>query len=84
MSNQTQRIKHSQRLSRERAAVRKQVNIARSHGVDVKNQHRFAKKHAMNCGRPNCVLCANPRRTWKERTIQEESFDQTTRWQDED
>lgn len=80
MSNQTQRIKHSQRLLRKKAAVKKQVKIAKSHKMDVKNQHRFVKHHAMNCGRPHCMLCSNPRRTWKERTVQEQSFDQTGRW----
>lgn len=80
MSNQTQRIKHSQRLLRKRAAVRKQVKIAKSHGMETKNQHQYTKRHAMNCGVPNCSLCASPRKLWKERTVQEESFDQTRQW----
>jgi hypothetical protein len=29
----------------------------------------------MNCGRPNCLLCSNPRRTWREKTIQEQKFE---------
>ena len=33
--------------------------------------HKFAKHHAMNCGNPKCVMCANPRKTFKELTQQE-------------
>ena len=83
MSNVRQKIKHSHRLLRKKAAVRKQIEIAKAHGMPVKNKHRFTKQHAMNCGRPGCMLCSNPRRIWKERTVQEQSFDQTSRWQDE-
>ena len=83
MSNQTQRIKHSQRLLRKKAAVKKQVKIAKSHNLAIKKPHRFTKQHAMDCGRPHCRLCSNPRRIWKERSVQETSFDQTAGWQDE-
>ena len=76
MSNESQRIKHSRRISRTRDAEMRQVRIARAHGITVKELHRYAKHHAMNCGRPHCVLCCNPRRIWKEKTIQEKSFDQ--------
>ena len=80
MSNQVQRIKHSQRLLRKRAAIKKQVNIARSHHVSVTEPHKYVKQHAMDCGQPHCMLCSNPRRIWKERTVQEQSFDQTKKW----
>lgn len=80
MSSQRQKIKHSQRLQRKHATIKKQIKIAKSHRMPVTDKHRFVKQHAMNCGRPNCMLCANPRRTWKERTIQEKSFDQTEKW----
>lgn len=80
MSNQRQKIKHSQRLLRKRAAVRKQMQIAKAHNMPIKNQHRFSKQHAMDCGRPGCMLCSNPRRIWKEQTVQEKSFEQTGGW----
>jgi hypothetical protein len=75
MSNEQQRIKHSRRISRTRDAEMRQVRIARAHGITVKEYHRYAKHHAMNCGRPNCLLCTNPRRTWREKTIQEQRFE---------
>ena len=76
MSDEQDRIKHSRRISRTRDAELRQVRIARAHGITVKELHRYAKHHAMNCGRPHCLLCANPRRTWKEKTIQERREEQ--------
>ena len=75
MSNEQERIKHSRRISRTRGAEMRQVRIAKAHGITVKEYHRYAKHHAMNCGRPNCLLCTNPRRTWKEKSIQEKKFE---------
>jgi len=76
MSNEIERIKHSRRISKTRDAELRQVRIARAHGITVKEYHRYAKHHAMNCGRPNCLLCSNPRRTWREKTIQERRAEQ--------
>lgn len=75
MSNEQERIKHSRRISKTRDAEIRQVQIARAHGITVREYHRYAKQHAMNCGRPHCMLCSNPRRTWREKTIQEKSFE---------
>lgn len=74
MSNESDKIKHSRRLQQEEAAIKKQVKIAKTNGLtnkDIKEPHRLAKHHAMNCGDPKCVMCGNPRRTWKELTTQE-------------
>jgi hypothetical protein len=83
MSNEDFKIKHSKRLLKEENAINKQLKIAKAQGNTkyVKQPHRLAKHHAADCGVPGCVMCANPRRTWKERTIQEESFDQTKEWE---
>ena len=75
MSDEQDRIKHSRRISRTRDAEMRQVRIARAHGITVKEYHRYAKHHAMNWGRALCMLCTNPRRTWKEKTIQEQRFE---------
>jgi hypothetical protein len=75
MSDENDRIKHSRRISKTRNAEIRQVKIARAHGITVKEYHRYAKHHAMNCGRPHCMLCSNPRRTWREKTIQEQKFE---------
>jgi hypothetical protein len=74
MSNESDKIKHSRRLHQEEAAIKKQVKIAKTNGLtnkDIKEPHRLAKHHAMNCGDPKCVMCSNPRRTWNELTMQE-------------
>jgi hypothetical protein len=76
MSDEQDRIKHSRRISKTRDAEIRQVKIARAHGITVKEYHRYAKHHAMNCGRPHCLLCGNPRRIWHEKTIQEQRNEQ--------
>ena len=71
MSTEQDKFKHSKRLQKDENAVKKQVKIAREFGVPVTEPHKFAKRHAMNCGNPNCVMCGNPRKTFKELTQQE-------------
>lgn len=71
MSTEEDKFKHSKRLQKDENAVKKQTKIAKEFGVPVKEPHKFAKKHAMNCGNPKCVLCSNPRKTFKELTQQE-------------
>ena len=71
MSTDEDKFKHSKRLLKDENAVKRQVRIAKEHGVPIKDAHKFAKQHVMNCGNPNCVMCANPRKTFKELTTQE-------------
>lgn len=71
MSNEDDKFKHSKRLLKDENAVKKQTKIAKTFGVPVKEPHKFAKHHAMNCGNPKCVMCGNPRKTFKEPTQQE-------------
>ena len=71
MSTEEDKFKHSKRLLKDENAVKKQVRIAKEHGVPIKDAHKFAKHHALNCGNPNCVMCGNPRKTFNELTLQE-------------
>jgi hypothetical protein len=71
MSTEQDKFKHSKRLLKDDNAVKKQAKIAKDFGLDIKEPHKFAKHHAMNCGNPRCVMCANPRKTFKELTHQE-------------
>jgi hypothetical protein len=71
MSTEEDKFKHSKRLQKDENAVKKQTKIAKEFGVPVKEPHKFAKSHAMNCGNPKCVMCGNPRKTFKELTQQE-------------
>lgn len=81
MSDEESKIKNSKRRHKDETAIQKQVKIAKQHGLgfhdeEIKQPHRLAKHHAMDCGNPECGLCGNPRKTHKEKTIQEKSFDQ--------
>ena len=76
MSTEEDKFKHSKRLLKDENAIKKQTKIAKTFGVPVKEPHKFAKHHALNCGNPNCVMCGNPRKTFKEKTIQEKRAEQ--------
>jgi hypothetical protein len=71
MSTEQDKYKNSRRRLKDENAVKKQTKIAKEFGVPVTEPHKFAKSHAMNCGNPNCVMCGNPRKTFKELTQQE-------------
>jgi hypothetical protein len=79
MSNEFTKQKRSTRIHDEETKIKKQVKIAKAHGLTdkdkaVKEPHRMSKHHAMDCGQPGCILCGNPRKLFKEKTIQEKSF----------
>lgn len=77
MSNEEDKYKHSKRLLKDENVIKKQEKIAHEYGHEVKDPHRFVKQHSMNCGNPKCVLCMNPRKSFGEKTIQEQRFEQT-------
>ena len=79
MSKDEDKIKHSKRLLKDENAIKKQVKIAKSHGMPVENAHGFAKHHVMDCGQPGCVVCGNRRKVWGEKTVQEQKFDKQYR-----
>ena len=71
MSTEQDKFKKSKRRLKDENAVKKQTKIAKDFGVPVSEPHKFAKHHAMNCGNPNCHMCANPRKVFNEPTQQE-------------
>jgi hypothetical protein len=76
MSTEEDKFKNSKRRLKDENAMTRQVKIAKSHGLTNKDRavqepHRMAKHHAMDCGRPGCMLCGNPRKTFKALTQQE-------------
>lgn len=77
MSDDTTKLKRSKRFLKDEAKAKRQFRIAKEYGLIDKNKspHYYEKKHAMNCGNPNCVMCANPRKTFGYKTIQELKFD---------
>jgi hypothetical protein len=82
MSTEEDKFKHSKRLLNDESAINKQVKIAKSYGIKVKEPHKLAKHHVLNCGNPDCHMCSNPRKIWNEKTIQEKKFEQTEGWDD--
>lgn len=82
MSRDEDKFKHSKRLHQEQTAIDKQVKIAKVHGINVKEPHKLAKHHALDCGIPDCPVCSSPRKTNGEATKQEQSFKQTEKWDD--
>lgn len=78
MSNERDKEKHSRRLHADEVHIAKQLKIAKSHGFPVKSgqEHRLHKLSGTTCGDSNCAMCGNPRKFFKEPTIQEKSFDQ--------
>lgn len=76
MSDSRAKEKRSKRLHDEETHIEKQVKIAKQYGLGfndkhIREPHRHAKVHAMNCGNPKCIMCSNPRKVFKEPTIQE-------------
>jgi len=85
MSTEQDKFKHSRRLQKDDNAIKKQVKIAKEHRVseynpgEVQQPHRYNKRHAMDCGNPECFMCGNPRKTHKDKlTAQEKRLFQDT------
>lgn len=77
MSNDTAKIKNSSRRHRDESAIKRQVKIAKQHNLTpkdkvIKEPHRLAKHHALDCGNPECFVCGNPRKTHKDKLTQQE------------
>jgi hypothetical protein len=85
MSHENDKLKNSKRRHKDETAVKKQLKIAKQHNsfADenkvLKEPHRLAKHHAMDCGNPQCGLCGNPRHIHKDSlTAQEKRLFQDT------
>ena len=77
MSDQDQKDKHSRRLMQLKTAIAKQINIAKAYSMHlnpwkyINEPHRNHKTHILNCGSPHCSMCGNPRKWFKQETVQE-------------
>lgn len=77
MSNETAKFLNSRRRHKNDVAIARQVKIAKAHGLTnkdkaIKEPHRLAKHHAMDCGNPDCYMCGNPRKTHKDKLTAQE------------
>ena len=71
MANELAKYLASRRRHQDENAVKRQVKIARQHGLTdrdkaIKEPHRMAKHHAMDCGQAGCHMCGNPRHIHKD------------------
>jgi hypothetical protein len=85
VANELAKYLNSRRRLKDENAIRKQTKIAKQHNsfADenkvIKEPHRLAKHHAMDCGNPKCFMCGNPRKTHKDKlTAQEKRLFQDT------
>lgn len=77
MSNDTAKFINSRRRHKTDVHIARQVKIAKAHGLTnrdkaIKEPHRLAKHHTMDCGNPKCYLCGNPRKTHKDKLTAQE------------
>ena len=76
------KIKHSKRIQQKENHIKRQLKIAKAHNMSVDEPHMVQDVSAVTCGDSNCVMCGNPRKFFKEPTVQEKSFKQTQLWND--
>jgi hypothetical protein len=69
------RTKKTKRLQRTANAIKKQLRIAKSLGMNhiLKQPHRLAKHHALDCGNPECLVC-HSEKIFHKPSLQEKKF----------
>lgn len=78
------KTKKAKRLQRTANAIKKQVRIAKNTWNAehlLKQPHRFAKQHALDCGNPECIVC-HSEKVFGKPTLQERKFNQGNKYLD--
>ena len=67
--------KKAKRLQRTANVIKKQMRIAKALGLThlLKQPHRLAKRHALDCGNPKCQVC-HSEKVFGKPTFQERKF----------
>jgi len=88
MSNEESKLAHGRRIQQKNRHIARQVRIRQAHGFNrlndatapggqvESNPHRYHKVSGVTCGSSRCMMCGNPRKFFKERTMQEKRFAQ--------
>lgn len=74
MSNNNDKIKHSTRRTKNHDKVVRQLKIARSHGINIREPHRLSKHHSIDFSDDFTLPRHQRRKLLKEKTIQEKRF----------
>jgi len=72
MMDELTKAKHSKRMHQKEVVSKRKAKIAKAHGIPVENAHELLDHSPVSCSSPLCVMCRNPRKTFKELTIQEQ------------
>ena len=77
MSKDEDKIKHSKRIHQKDSVIKNKMKIARAYGWKhvLANPHKYLKCSLFSCGNSNCIFCMNPRKSFKEKTMQEQKFE---------
>jgi hypothetical protein len=69
------RSKKAKRLQRTANVIKKQLRIAKAFGLThlLKQPHRLAKHHALDCGNPKCQVC-HSEKVFNKPTLQDRKF----------
>jgi hypothetical protein len=69
------RSKKAKRLQRTANVIKKQLRIAKAFGMThlLKQPHRLAKHHALDCGNPKCQVC-HSEKIFNKPTLQDRKF----------
>lgn len=59
MGSPVTKERHEKRIEQKTRHIKRQIKIAKAHGMDVSEPHRFAKHNALDCGISRCPVC-NP------------------------
>jgi hypothetical protein len=79
------RTKKAKRLQRTANVIKKQLRIAKAFGMThlLKQPHRLAKHHALDCGNPKCLVCHSDK-VFNKPTLQEQRFAQSCKTGNQD
>lgn len=83
MSNEENKLAHGRRIQQKNQHIARQVRIRQAHKFSnptkdggIEKPHRYHKTSGVTCGDSRCAMCGNPRKFFKEPTMQEKRFDQ--------
>ena len=84
MSDPDTKEKRSKRLHHTQSQIKKRLRIRKDLHTSTaeieRHPHKLYTNIGLSCGNSNCVMCGNPRKFWKDETIQEKSFKQDALW----